>query len=139
MASIALYKSSNLLFLYDDDYHDDFNAYPYVRFECRTDFFPGINEQGQPRGPIPTGKYVATIDESYAGDEDAYGPYFINVDTERGRGIHGGGTDLQYPMLPRQGWEKTRGCGRMQNEDLEKVVQFIRDKCGGRAEMNVYD
>lgn len=67
--------------------------------------------------------------------EAAYGSYFIAIGDdahgdmeEHGRagiGIHGGGSDLANPFAPRQGWEWTYGCLRMQNADLKQLVDSI--------------
>lgn len=40
-------------------------------------------------------------------------------------GLHGGGTGLKKPCSDRQGWQKTKGCIRVQNEDLAEIVKFI--------------
>lgn len=39
-----------------------------------------------------------------------------------GIGVHGGGSGLPDPWAARQGWTRTHGCLRMQNEDLDKTV-----------------
>lgn len=125
---ILLVKSENRLTFTDDAGER--------QWECRTDLWPGFNEAGQPRAPIPDGRYLAQVDETYAGDEAAYGPAFIHVDTERGRGIHGGGSDLDDPFAPEQGWEATYGCGRMQNKDLLELVALMR-QYGGEVKAEV--
>lgn len=129
MAKMVLVKSENKLTFTKEEGSE-------FAFECRTDFFPGENEFGQPRAAIPDGEYLAYVDMEYAGDEVAFGPAFINVDTERGRGIHGGGTGLDDPFAWAQGWMPTHGCGRMQNGDLMTLVSLMRAE-GGAVDMEV--
>lgn len=59
---------------------------------------------------------------------DAYGPEGAYLDTgdSRGRDIHGGGTSLADPYAARQGWNKTMGCTRGQNEDVQALGQSVR-------------
>ncbi len=60
-------------------------------------------------------------------DSPPFGRSFIpviGVKTRVGIGIHGGGSGLLQPMAPRQGWRRTHGCFRMQNEDLAKLVKM---------------
>ncbi|MGH3578857.1 MAG: L,D-transpeptidase family protein, partial [Mycobacterium sp.] len=38
-----------------------------------------------------------------------------------GIGIHGGGTGLEDPYADEQGWVKTHGCFRVQNQDLRSL------------------
>ena len=67
--------------------------------------------------------------------EPAYGTYFTPIDDDAsgdmakhhrdGIGIHGGGSDLADPFAPRQGWEWTFGCLRLQNEDNEQFVRSV--------------
>jgi hypothetical protein len=58
-----------------------------------------------------------------------FGPPGAYIDTgdPRGRDIHGGGTGLADPYEPRQGWVPTRGCGRGQNEDVQRLGDAIQD------------
>lgn len=68
--------------------------------------------------------------------ERAYGSWFIPIEDDaagdmeeherEGIGIHGGGSDLEDPFAPRQGWEWTFGCLRMQNADLAQLVDSIQ-------------
>lgn len=41
-------------------------------------------------------------------------------------GIHGGGSHLASPLSNQQGWETTRGCIRVQNEDLNKIAYAVQ-------------
>lgn len=57
----------------------------------------------------------------------AYGPNdILRTDDPRGRWLHGGGTGLKDPLAPRQGWKPTMGCTRMENEDIQELVDFVR-------------
>ncbi|MEI2768664.1 MAG: RHS repeat-associated core domain-containing protein [Nitrosomonas sp.] len=57
----------------------------------------------------------------------AYGPDGSYIDTgdPRGRDIHGGGSRLQDPFAPKQGWVPTMGCTRGQNEDIKRLGEAI--------------
>ncbi len=79
-----------------------------------------------------------------------FGPFFIPVldylgqDTMQdfgraGIGIHGGGSGLAHPFAPRQGWQITEGCFRLQNEDLEHLVHLINaaQQAGGVVYLTV--
>jgi RHS repeat-associated protein len=64
----------------------------------------------------------------YRDNANAYGPNdILRTDDDRGRWLHGGGSDLDDPLAPRQGWESTHGCTRLQNEDIEDLVNRVRD------------
>jgi len=65
----------------------------------------------------------------YTGDPRAYGPSGAYIDTgdSRGRDIHGGGSSLQNPLAPKQGWQPTFGCTRGQNEDVIEMGNRIQD------------
>jgi hypothetical protein len=79
----------------------------------------------------PPGNYGIGVPQHLNPPEIAYGRVFIPLtDIEgafsahgrEGIGIHGGGSDLPDPFAPRQGWEWTYGCLRLQNADLENIV-----------------
>jgi RHS repeat-associated protein len=64
----------------------------------------------------------------YKMNERAYGPNdILKTDDIRGRWIHGGGSRLADPLAPRQGWTPAVGCTRMQNEDIQELVDMVRD------------
>jgi lipoprotein-anchoring transpeptidase ErfK/SrfK len=56
-----------------------------------------------------------------------------------GIGIHGGGSGLPAPFAARQGWAKTHGCVRVQNEDLTKLVKIVKGclAAGGHVRLTV--
>lgn len=72
---------------------------------------------------------VYPIRGPYKNNSTAFGPNDIlkTDDTSRGRWIHGGGTGLRDPRAARQGWKPTMGCTRMQNEDIQELVDMVRD------------
>ena len=86
---------------------------------------PGFGHNGRcPRGEFTLGMPVAkgTV---------PFGPWFIPVVGEErfgrdGIGIHGGGSGLARWDAPRQGWAKTHGCIRVQNQDLETLVGLVK-------------
>lgn len=111
-------------------------------WECRSNFVPGVNEQGQPRESLPTGTYTVTAEVNKDGFKDrdgrsdpAYGTFYITTGDPRGRDFHGGGSGLPNPYAPRQGWVDTYGCPRMQNEDGEDLSRYIMKQ--GQAKLHV--
>lgn len=115
----------------------DDNGNVINNWECRSAFVPGYNEAGQPRESLPDGVYshVSAELESYG---DSYGTFYIETGDQRERDIHGGGSSLADPYAPRQGWARTLGCLRMQNEDGEALAQMIID-AGNDVELIVGD
>ena len=94
-------------------------------WECRSDFFAVSNGGQDHHETLPDGRYVCTAEEPPAENNAQYGTFYITTGDPRGRDIHGGGSDLPDPLAPRQGWEKTYGCCRMQNEDGEELSRMI--------------
>ena len=95
-------------------------------WECRDDFVPGYNAEGDPRGSIPNGVYVGVWAEVTNGAYGpAYGNFYITSNDPRGRDIHGGGSGTADPYADRQGWVPTWGCLRMQNIDGVELSQMI--------------
>jgi len=63
---------------------------------------------------------------AYKGNATAYGPNdLLKTNDDRGRWLHGGGTGLKDPGADRQGWKPTMGCTRLQNEDIQKLVDAV--------------
>jgi hypothetical protein len=84
---------------------------------------PGVGYViGTPQGidpPQPAyGFFFTPILDNPAGDFASHG--------RAGIGIHGGGSDLGDPLAPRQGWEWTYGCLRLQNADNVTFVNLVR-------------
>jgi lipoprotein-anchoring transpeptidase ErfK/SrfK len=96
-------------------------------YEARHAHFSGYNTEKQPYESLPVGNYTAVADEPPAEDSDEYGTFYISTGdpTGRGRDFHGGGSGLNDPKAPRQGWYPTLGCIRMQNEDGEELSRLI--------------
>lgn len=107
-------------------------------WECRSDFFPGENAQGQARESLPNGKYICSAEEPPAEDSDEYGTFYISTGDYRGRDIHGGGSGLESPKADYQGWYGTLGCLRMQNADGQELSRLIIDS-GNEVELEVVD
>jgi RHS repeat-associated protein len=73
-------------------------------------------------------KDVYPVDGAYKNNATAFGPNdILKTDDVRGRWIHGGGTGLANPSAPEQGWKPTMGCTRMQNNDIQSLVDKVRD------------
>ncbi len=80
----------------------------------------------------------------------AFGRWFVPVfdvgendlmkrNRRRGIGLHGGGSGLKNPFAPRQGWNPTHGCIRLQNVDMSPVATLIMAARapGGRCYLTV--
>lgn len=79
----------------------------------------------------PYGRWFIPVGDDAAGDMAEHG--------RAGIGIHGGGSDLADPFAPRQGWEWTFGCLRMQNADVAELadsVQYVQAR-GGAVTLDV--
>ena len=85
-------------------------------------------------GNCPPGEFIFGM--PIAMGSVPFGPYFIPIldyganhamkDHGRsGIGAHGGGSGLAQPFAPRQGWQVTHGCWRLQNEDLDALVKLL--------------
>jgi hypothetical protein len=85
-----------------------------------------VTKAAEPGANDPFTSYVKGVSNRHAG-EAAYGPAgaFIDVGDSRVRHLHGGGSGLLHPLEPRQGWARTLGCTRGQNEDVIKLGEAI--------------
>jgi hypothetical protein len=106
---------------------DDRIYYKGKSWECRHDFFQGVNSEGKIRASLPIGYYVAVAENPPAENSYAYGTFYISTGDYRGRDIHGGGSDLDDPFAEYQGWEPTLGCLRMQNADGKELSYMMID------------
>lgn len=143
-------KANDLHAIFDDTTNrlKLFDATGRLVFACeaRNDAVagPGFGHNGDcPRGefvlapPRPKGTpafgawIVPILDPEAGGPMDRYG--------RAGIGIHGGGSGLPAPFAARQGWVKTHGCIRVQNEDLTKLVKSVKGclASGGRVRLTV--
>jgi uncharacterized protein RhaS with RHS repeats len=95
-------------------------------YESRNDVsrrsLPGADEAYKSADSYPT-------KGPHHGNSVAYGPNdILKTDDPRGRWSHGGGTGLKDPEARRQGWKPTLGCTRMQNEDVQALVDQVRSE-----------
>ena len=117
---IQFQRSKQTIYAMDEGYN------VIGQWECRDDFIPGYNAQGDPRGSLPDGVYTDVSAEVTNGRYGpAYGNFYITSGDPRGRDIHGGGSDLENPYADYQGWEPTYGCLRMQNADGVELSRMI--------------
>lgn len=90
---------------------------------------PGFGHNGDcPRGEFILGPprkkgtpafgawFIPVLDAATGGPMAHYG--------RAGIGIHGGGSGLNDPFAPLQGWVKTHGCLRTQNQDCARLVKL---------------
>ena len=121
LKEIQVNKRLKRLYLMDENYN------VYAEFPIGTEFYAGHNDNGEPFSNADNGVYsLNRVDIDYPRDVSAaYGYAYINID-ERGRAIHGGGTNLGYvgatepyqsDLLP------TYGCFRMYNAQVLFVAQ----------------
>jgi len=98
-------------------------------WDCRSEFYP--ESGGTVHATLPDGEYIAVADVPPAENNAAYGTFYISTGDPRGRDIHGGGSSLDEPLAPAQGWCATYGCLRMQNRDGEELSRLIIDDGNG--------
>ena len=119
---IQFQRSKQTIYAMDEGYN------VIGQWECRDDFIPGYNAQGDPRGSLPDGVYTDVSAEVTNGRYGpAYGNFYITSGDPRGRDIHGGGTGLADTYADYQGWVPTYGCLRMQNADGVELSRLIID------------
>ena len=121
--------------IYYDEYHYckvyNTRGTEVFKFDMRNDAVgQGIGHDGK----CPFGDYQLGTPRKE--DKSEFGPFFIPVrdidangqlhrHKRAGIGIHGGGSGLVNSFAPRQGWVKTDGCFRMQNEDLIELADYV--------------
>lgn len=93
--------------------------------------YPSGNDVSKRSRPGAAGPYesndVYPTNGPYQNNPRAFGPNdILKTDDGRGRWLHGGGTGLPDPGAPRQGWMPTYGCTRLQNEDIQDLVDRVR-------------
>jgi hypothetical protein len=125
-----------------------FDAAGRLVFQCeaRNDAVagPGFGHNGDcPRGEFILGAprkkgteafgawFIPILDAATGGPMAHYG--------RAGIGIHGGGSGLPGPFSPRQGWVKTHGCLRVQNNSLAEIVSKVKGclAAGGLVRLSV--
>jgi RHS repeat-associated protein len=98
---------------------------PIMSWESRSSVKP--NSLPNAAGPYDSAN-VYPVRGPYKDDPNAYGPNdILMTDDPRGRWLHGGGSDLDDPLAPFQGWEPTHGCTRFQNSDIQDLVNRVRE------------
>lgn len=119
---------------------------PLFFCEARTDGWNGPGYEVQ-NGDTPPGLYECGLVTWTKKTEpqsiwNSFGEVFVDLEelqdqeASRGRagvGLHGGGSGLANPTAPRQGWYKTHGCVRFQNEDIVKLVKNFIIPCKAKA------
>lgn len=117
-------------------------------FDCEMRNDTTRTRQDETEGPCPPGQFI--LARYLNVHSESMGAYFIPLldldedgpmhkEGRHGIGIHGGGTGLEEPFAPEQGWVRTHGCFRVQNRDLDKLVEILRDThhSGGHAVLQV--
>ncbi|MGI9115818.1 MAG: RHS repeat-associated core domain-containing protein, partial [Chthoniobacterales bacterium] len=98
---------------------------PIISWDSRSGVVPASKPGAG--GPYDSGNVYPT-DGPYQNKPSSFGPNdILRTDDDRGRWLHGGGWDLTDPLAPRQGWTPTHGCTRLQNEDIQDLVDRVRD------------
>jgi len=116
------YDGKKLNLHYSRDNGDEYD------FECHNQYEGGENEEGEPHESLPNGVYPHTWAEDHdtaMSNGASYGSGYIHTGDPRGRDIHGGGSSLQDPYAPYQGWLCTYGCLRMQNADIVELSKMM--------------
>lgn len=107
-------------------------------WECRSAFFAGYNDNGEPRATLPNGDYWCWAEITNGKYGASYGNFYITTGDPRARDIHGGGANLADPFADYQGWLPTYGCLRMQNADGVELSKIIIDN-GNNMLLEVVD
>lgn len=103
-----------------------------LRVECRT---KAVRTGWSRHGECPPGVYrlgtprrtrAARFGDWFLPLYDTPGSQAFRRHKRAGIGLHGGGSGLRKPFAPRQGWVPTRGCLRLQNADLARLLRVIR-------------
>lgn len=103
-------------------------------FECETRNAT-VNVGEGHDGQCPLGEYQLGSPETIEPPEIPFGFDFTpildinglwNFHHRAGLGLHGGGSGLPDPFAPKQGWQITEGCWRLQNCDNQVFVTMIR-------------
>jgi hypothetical protein len=123
-----------------------------LRWQVRAIGYGTVGDYTKVGGNTPPGLYCCGVPEAISPDDkekDSYGPWFVDLqeqeeqESKHGRagiGVHGGGSGLPNPYTDtRQGWVKTLGCIRLQNEDLRRFVGSVQytQSHGGTAWLSV--
>lgn len=110
-----------------------YNASGMLVFRCvaRGD---AVNDGFGHDGKCPPGSYALSAPSENVPATESEGLWFIPLTDPGGFwkpndrseiGIHGGGSGLQNPQAPLQGWVPTYGCIRLQNIYLARVAQLV--------------
>ena len=116
---MAIFEAGNnrlTIFSNEGNFLGQYDARNLVTRDSKGQFPAGMYDFGEPRGP--RGKTRPDT-----------GNWFVPILDVHGRsdmGFHGGGTGLKDPFASNQGWVKTQGCIRVQNQALEEIVRFIQ-------------
>lgn len=129
LAEIQINKTKRKVYALDQDYKI------IATFPCGTSFYQGFNENGEAYGNAEDGVYndgaVWAEAKGTDADEPAYGWGYINID-DRGRALHGGGSNLDDPYEPFQVLLPTYGCFRMCNADVYWLaLKFLEAEAAG--------
>ena len=120
LKEIQFQRHKQRMYMLDTDYQE------MGDYECRDGFWPGYNSKGEVRESLPNGTYHGITAEVTNGKYGAaYGNFYITTGDERGRDIHGGGSNSPCPYADYQGWYKTLGCLRMQNKEGVEMSEEI--------------
>ena len=127
---IQINKTKKRVYALDENYE------VYANFVIGTDYYDGYNDNGEPYSNVDDGVYpLNRVDIDYPNAlTAAYGWSYINIDIERGRALHGGGTNLGYVGANEPIQSElcaTYGCFRMRNIDvlwLATHAEYARSK-----------
>jgi len=109
-----------------------------LRWQVRAIGYGTVGDYTKIGGNTPPGLYRCGPPQEISADDpkkDRYGPWFVDLEEQEaqessrsraGIGVHGGGSGLKEAYTAtRQGWLKTLGCVRLQNEDLRRFVASV--------------
>lgn len=126
MANLVFSREDGTIYLLDEDGNVE-NSWDAANNTTIPDGDPCIEGS---EGPAPNGEWPINRPVADTGDSRCYGPHFIfvgdagdgddrnDIARQRGIGVHGGRTGHEH---------NTRGCIRMENDDVEELVEWMRE------------
>lgn len=140
-ASLTFYSTENRIV------YEQYGPYKKASYDAHKDVTNNwcTDENGKKYKPTPIeiGYKSEDVELKWITKRKSYGDGWTYIETfhPRGKDIHGGGKckDILDPFTGKQGWCRTCGCIRMQNEDIRALSENIRTfkKTGSKVPFEV--
>ncbi|MBN1622407.1 MAG: VCBS repeat-containing protein [Endomicrobiales bacterium] len=117
-ARVEYDQAGNTIKMYDNNNNEVFSA------EAKY----GTQEKGvyEIDHVLKGSKSKPIVNSNYSPDGSAYGTGYIGLKGSGGKDIHGGGSKLANPWAPKHQLMNTRGCARMQNQDINSLIGHLQ-------------